>query len=813
MNFNDDSAIVSKFQEHYQFFEQLKRRSLSERDTSSRGNRFCPCCINMLDDDYLDKLYMDVINLFDCGNQTFIYTSINTISKSKYNTVYQIIMLTGKGIHIGEYLTDANCGQKAKNTSFISWNEISHISCGRDYYVFYRKNQKECLFPCTSLVGAGTELFKDEWLKIFEDIIKNKSVCAHNKKSTKSTSNFDWDAFENGENAKNSKNKITNQNATRAKTKTSLSKKKNNTKEEIESRYKELLDLLEETRDEIGSRNSKHKNISKLQDNMYMALDAEIESIAEEIDNAMNLVSWDNLVIAFFGETNAGKSTIIETFRILFEQNRKKGQDGLIVGDGRQDFTKDYHEYKLSIGDRPFTLIDVPGIEGNEADFRDVIKSALHKAHCVFYVQGHNKKPDSATAEKIKNYLGDWVNVYSIQNVRGAITNYDEEEERETLLTPPVLKNEKLIKESFENILGDVYKGNITLQALLAMCAKASFSNQREDLQRNQEKLLKYFGNADEVLRFSQFSTIRQLVEEKATSFTDEIAEANKQKMISLARRSATKMEEVLSGGEVDTSDIERKLIDFKRDVQQILGIAQTNIEQKVPGIIRSKLSQLKGDLYGYVGQGFETLKNNGHNRAYVVRSQINAEVEGIIRREINNASQKIDNKKKELPSVKLRSNINLNINVNIDIDIEDALEELDLNLDKIGNFALGTAGMAATGAAIGSFIPGIGTLVGAGVGALVGAVTSGASGDGGKAEAKRAIAESIADAEQKAISEVRLQINAVKRGLNNEKRKLSQEIDKEIDNIDALSDSTSFLKNDIRKFINKINNTAYGAV
>ena len=115
----------------------------------------------------------------------------------------------------------------------------------------------------------------------------------------------------------------------------------------------------------------------------------------------------------FFGETNAGKSTIIETFRILFDKNRQE-EDGLIVGDGRYDFTKTYEEYKMSIGERNFTLIDVPGIEGNEDEFKEVIQTALHKAHCIFYVQGHNKKPDEATAKKIKKYLGDWVKVYSI---------------------------------------------------------------------------------------------------------------------------------------------------------------------------------------------------------------------------------------------------------------------------------------------------------------------------------------------------------------------------------------------------------------
>lgn len=645
------------------------------------------------------------------------------------------------------------------------------------------KTVKDLVNICYSAVNLSPKACIDSWANESskKKAVEKQSCCT---KSKKNTSRQEY---------KQSKENSSSMKTSRA------------TKDEIENRYQELLSLLQQTRDEVGSYKSKHKNISKLQSNMYMALDREMGDISVEIDNAMNLISWDNLIIAFFGETNAGKSTIIETFRILFEQNRKKGQDGLIVGDGRQDFTKDYQEYKMSIAGKPFTLIDVPGIEGNEDDFRDIIKEALHKAHCVFYVQ-KDQKPDSATAEKIKSYLGDWVSVYSIMNVRGDVSFYDEEEERETLLTSGVLKNEKLIKEAFQNILGDVYKGNISLQALLAMCAKASFSNKREDLQRNQEKLIKYFGNADEVLRFSQFHTIRQLVEEKASSFTDEIAEANKQKMISLARRSASSMENALSSGDIDTSDIEQKLKDFKRDVKQILGSAQTNLEQKIPGIIRTKLTKLKNELYGFVGQGFDTLKSNGHRRANTISSEINAEISNAILNEINNATRKIDNKKKELPSVRLKSNFNIRINVNVNVDLGEALEDLDLNLDKIGDFALKTAGMAATGFMIGGPI-------GAGIGAGIGAFASWVFGDGGKAEAKKYIAESISEAEEKSLSQIRIQINAVKRELNIEQRKLTREIDNEIDNLGALSDSNSSLKNDIRKFINKLNNTTYGAV
>lgn len=581
----------------------------------------------------------------------------------------------------------------------------------------------------------------------------------------------------------------------------------------IEDRYHELVSILEKTREKIGSYSSKHKNISKLQEEMFSSVDNEIVAIEKEIDNALNCISWDNLVIAFFGETNAGKSTIIETFRILFEQNRQMGQDGLIVGDGQQDFTKDYHEYSMSISGKPFTLIDVPGIEGNEEEFRDVIQNALHKAHCVFYVQGHNKKPDSKTAHKIKKYLGDWVNVYSIQNVRGGVSNYDEEEERETLLTPSVLKNEALIKETFKEILGDVYKGHITLQALLAMCAKASFSTKREDLIGYQKKLLGFFGCSDELLRFSQFTTIRHLVENKASNFTEEIAESNKQKMMSLATRSANSLENVISNGGIDIDMLEQKLREFKRDVLQILNSLQMNIKLKAPNIISMNFSELKSILYSDVDRGYDFFKKSGKNRLDDFRAKIVKDLENMMHTEIINAVSKIDNKKKELSWLKLSLALHIDRDVIDDIDLSDALGELDLHLDKIGDFALATAGGAATGATIGSVVPIMGTLAGAVIGAIVGATLNVRSSDGGRSEAKAEISNILSSAEKKHKIKIQGIINSVTRIVFNEQKKLCNEVDLEIKKVMGLSSSTSLMKNDLREFVKIIKHTNYGTI
>lgn len=373
-------------------------------------------------------------------------------------------------------------------------------------------------------------------------------------------------------------------------------------KDEIKKAYKTLQEILLSTQLEVSDLDGVNSQFNTVKEKIAFAFDSKIKEAKKELDVALKDTVWDNLVIAFFGETNAGKSTIIETFRILFDDKRKK-EDGLIVGDGRHDFTKTYEEYHLSIAGHPFTLIDVPGIEGDEAEFKDVIKTALHKAHCVFYVQGHNKKPDRATAEKIKKYLGDWVKVYSIYNVRGGVSNYDEEEERETLITSGILKAESLIRSEFKTILGDVYAGHVTLQGLLAMSAKASFSSKREDLIRGQQKLLKYFdGSADKVLEFSQFKTLTTLVEQKSSNFKSEIIEANKQKLMSLAGNIATDIEQVMESQKNYLANLESNLRTINREVcNNSMDSALRNITNKTRNAIISAYGELKSEIFDLI--------------------------------------------------------------------------------------------------------------------------------------------------------------------------------------------------------------------
>lgn len=590
-------------------------------------------------------------------------------------------------------------------------------------------------------------------------------------------------------------------------------------KDEIKKAYKNLQDILQDTQWEVSDLNGVNSQFNTVKDKIAFAFDTKIKEAKKELNVALKDTVWDKLVIAFFGETNAGKSTIIETFRILFDDKRKK-EDGLIVGDGRHDFTKTYEEYHLSIAGHPFTLIDVPGIEGNELEFKDVIKTALHKAHCVFYVQGHNKKPDRATAEKIKKYLGDWVKVYSIYNVRGGVSNYDEEEERETLITPGVLKSESLIQAEFKTILGDVYAGHVTLQGLLAMSAKASFSPKREDLIRGQQKLLKYFGgSADKVLEFSQFKTLTTLVEQKALNFKSEIIEANKQKLVSLAGNIAADIEQVMESQKSYLANLDSNLRTINREVcNNSMDSALRNITNKTRNAITSSYGELKSRIFNLINDEPENIHQLAEQHQQEVIWNLENRIKSIVNEELNKVRNTANRKIKDLDGVNIRPiQFNRTVDVGADIDFSGALEELDVDFNDVLEWTAKTAGTAAAGAALGSMlgsvIPGAGTLVGAGIGAVVGGIAHACTGDGGKADARKSVSDAITKATQQANNNINSMLRPVIKDINDQKRQLSNSIKEELSNIEELQDTLDSFDDEIAEFVNGLKHKRYGRI
>ncbi|GAA7682716.1 hypothetical protein COL0001_05680 [Helicobacter pylori] len=260
----------------------------------------------------------------------------------------------------------------------------------------------------------------------------------------------------------------------------------------------------------------------------------ESESL-KELESLKNNEEWEKFTIAFYGETGAGKSTLIECLRLFFKEPGKmdqqehfkrlyanmknyrgsehaeleKLQDGAIIGDGRSDFTLETKSYTLKHNNQSFVLLDVPGIEGDEKKVKQQISDATKKAHAIFYVTKTPAPPQKGeegkegTIEKIQKQLDSQTEVYTLFNKpinspRALKDELIDENEKESL---------RDLNEKMKAILGKHYMGYKAVSTQAAFYGLSSALLPESDFYKNKQKFLDFF-KAEELLLKSHFKQL-----------------------------------------------------------------------------------------------------------------------------------------------------------------------------------------------------------------------------------------------------------------------------------------------------------------
>lgn len=94
--------------------------------------------------------------------------------------------------------------------------------------------------------------------------------------------------------------------------------------QEVENKYKDVETSLEEALEKANSikisGDAENAELSEIK----KTLESLNDDFKTEIENLKNSSEWDKFCIAFFGETNAGKSTIIESLRIIYDEESRR---------------------------------------------------------------------------------------------------------------------------------------------------------------------------------------------------------------------------------------------------------------------------------------------------------------------------------------------------------------------------------------------------------------------------------------------------------------------------------------------------------
>ncbi|GAA8109354.1 hypothetical protein Kazakh3193_00130 [Helicobacter pylori] len=314
----------------------------------------------------------------------------------------------------------------------------------------------------------------------------------------------------------------------------------------------------------------------------------------KELESLKNNEEWENFTIAFYGETGAGKSTLIECLRMFFKERSKMDQqerfkwlystyqnnyqndecnkqvvlnelhslqDRAIIGDGRSDFTLETKSYTLKHGNKTFTLLDVPGIEGDEKKVIDQISNATQKAHAIFYVTKKPTPPQKGeegkrgTIEKIQRQLGSQTEVWTIfnkpiNNPRALKDGLINENEKESL---------KILNKEMKNILGKHYKGYKAVSTQMAFYGLAQALIPGTDFYKNKQKFLDFFKEKELLLYKCRFQQLGKFI-------TEVLLENSRKKIIESNCNKALKAIEKLQ--EAIKTTIERQIDPTIREIK-----------------------------------------------------------------------------------------------------------------------------------------------------------------------------------------------------------------------------------------------------
>ncbi|WP_100978191.1 GTPase [Helicobacter pylori] len=403
----------------------------------------------------------------------------------------------------------------------------------------------------------------------------------------------------------------------------------------VEKSIKDLQNIFKNADD----RDEKLKRFNQEALEVFQQL--ELKSL-KELESLKNNEEWENFTIAFYGETGAGKSTLIECLRLFFKERSKMDQqerfkrlystyqnnyqndernkqavlnelhslqDGMAIGDGRSDFTLKIRSYSFQYNHQNFILLDVPGIEGNEKKVIDQISNATQKAHAIFYVTKTPNPPQKGeerkegTIEKIQRQLDSQTEVWTIYNKpitspRALKDKLINENEKESL---------KILNKEMENILGKHYMGHQIVSAQMAFYGLSQALIPESDFYEKKQKFLKDF-KAGELLYQSHFKPLAEFIAEV-------LLKNSHAKIIQSNCNKALKVVEQLQKAIKTT--IEKRIDPMIKEAQEHQQEARYNLDRSTEKFILNltnssfyEIDQFKSDLrekmYAHINKNIE---------------------------------------------------------------------------------------------------------------------------------------------------------------------------------------------------------------
>ena len=384
--------------------------------------------------------------------------------------------------------------------------------------------------------------------------------------------------------------------------------------------------------------------------------------------------------------------------RLLIEAEKlKRFADGQIIGDGRSDFTRNNTSFDFSYNNQEFSLIDVPGIEGDENIVRIPIEEAVKKAHAVFYVTRTPRPPQThegegskkGTLEKMKDHLGAQTEVWAIYN--HAVNN--PRQLKKPLIGQGEQEGLQALDDKLRQELADKYCQSLVVSARPAYLGLTECVVPGSKEAGEQRKFLERFESKEEILKLSGLlDFVEKLSSTIIGDYRNKIKRSNLNKAAKVLEVSLNELFNLNEKLNKDRKEVRSEVLNVQIQIKVLLEQFSGSLDSVGSKIVRSFEKEIRDQLYREIDSDIDNaeFKDVLHNVMESKSENLEKDLRCSIEEEVKNFEI-------EISRIVQRSTTHLNNIVNsqdrsfkrekfnIDIKIDNGVKLLELISSGVG--------------------------------------------------------------------------------------------------------------------------------
>lgn len=421
--------------------------------------------------------------------------------------------------------------------------------------------------------------------------------------------------------------------------------------------------------------------------------------------------------------------------------------DGRIVGNGSQDFTKDYRSYSFCLDGVPTQLIDCPGIEGDEEKFCRIIRSALLKCHLVCYVTREGKGVETTTLARVKEYLSENVEVLGVLNIpfnpEKEYDGADYDRDMQDRVRKEAL-NSANVEKALRSVLPEnLYCATLSISALPGLCGASLRNGETTLADPDDESLDCSVRDAVKTLCRQQRNYLRHTTPENLLSSSrililkNAILNCCKNAPSRMRKNFCLRLRQILKDVYIEPlQKSEKKLSDRKDKFSVRVKACERRVKEDKFRMSRNMLTAIENGISGFYRKEILTNivyphieRNVGIEKSDLVRELSSAEkrlteslkvlIDTTVRQEANDFAKHIRKDQEQLIH-----GLELEVS-SLRVEIPDIAEKL-FSHSELKDWTINIGSYAFSGGSIGSIFGGpLGASIGAAIGSLVGALIS----------------------------------------------------------------------------------------